>query len=95
MSCPECVFVLDLILLAEAPETTEEDCLVRLSRGYFSRGSDTIILTFRSRDGTSGGSSCMHCHYGVAQWDFSWVLAEFSWPRYPGAEPATRKLSER
>jgi hypothetical protein len=27
------------------------------------------------------GTSCMHCHYQAAQWDFSWMLADQAWPQ--------------
>jgi hypothetical protein len=30
------------------------------------------------------GTSCVHCHYQVAQFDFSWVTADAAWPPNPG-----------
>lgn len=30
------------------------------------------------------GTSCIHCHYQAAQFDFSWVTADAAWPPNPG-----------
>jgi hypothetical protein len=27
------------------------------------------------------GTSCMHCHYQAAQYDFSWMLENQAWPQ--------------
>jgi hypothetical protein len=32
------------------------------------------------------GTSCMHCHYRVAQYDFSWMLADQAWPSAPASK---------
>jgi hypothetical protein len=38
------------------------------------------------------GTSCLHCHYQAAQFDFSWMLADQAWPNSPGSEGTTRAL---
>ncbi len=38
------------------------------------------------------GSSCLHCHYQAAQYDFSWMLADQAQPSLGGAEGTTKKL---
>jgi len=38
------------------------------------------------------GTSCLHCHYQSAQFDFSWMLADQAWPSAPGSEGTTKKL---
>lgn len=38
----------------------------------------------------SFGSSCLHCHYAAAQYDFSWMLADQAWPSSPGSEGTTK-----
>ncbi|HMC29507.1 MAG TPA: hypothetical protein VKL99_01635 [Candidatus Angelobacter sp.] len=32
------------------------------------------------------GTSCLHCHYQAAQYDFSWVLADAAWPSAPASQ---------
>jgi hypothetical protein len=32
------------------------------------------------------GTSCMHCHYRAAQYDFSWMLADQAWPSAPASQ---------
>jgi hypothetical protein len=32
------------------------------------------------------GTSCLHCHYAAAQYDFSWVMADAAWPSSPASQ---------
>jgi hypothetical protein len=32
------------------------------------------------------GTSCLHCHYAAAQYDFSWVMADAAWPSSPATQ---------
>jgi hypothetical protein len=32
------------------------------------------------------GTSCLHCHYQAAQYDFSWVMADAAWPPSQASE---------
>jgi len=36
------------------------------------------------------GTSCLHCHYAAAQYDFSWMLADQAWPSSPGSQGTTK-----
>jgi hypothetical protein len=41
------------------------------------------------------GTSCLHCHYQAAQYDFSWMLADQAWPSAPGSEGTTTALKKK
>ena len=38
------------------------------------------------------GTSCLHCHYAAAQYDFSWMLADQPYPATGGAHRGTTKV---
>jgi hypothetical protein len=42
----------------------------------------------------SFGTSCLHCHYQAAQFDFSWMLADQAWPSSAASEGTTRDLEK-
>ncbi len=52
MSCPECLFVLDLILLAEAPATPEEEAALDMLPKWTP---EELLERLRPRIGSSGG----------------------------------------
>jgi hypothetical protein len=39
------------------------------------------------------GTSCLHCHYQAAQYDFSWMLADQAWPSSPATQGTTKAVS--
>ena len=38
------------------------------------------------------GTSCLHCHYQAAQYDFSWMLADQAWPSSPASQGTTKSV---
>jgi hypothetical protein len=41
------------------------------------------------------GTSCLHCHYQAAQFDFSWMLADQAWPSSPASQGSTKALVKK
>ncbi|HEY3824680.1 MAG TPA: hypothetical protein VGL82_08980 [Bryobacteraceae bacterium] len=41
------------------------------------------------------GTSCLHCHYTSAQYDFSWMLADQAWPSAPGTTGTTKAVMKK
>jgi hypothetical protein len=41
------------------------------------------------------GTSCLHCHYTAAQYDFSWMLADQAWPSAPASEGTTKFVMKK
>jgi hypothetical protein len=70
---------------------TREDLYGQLDAQPADAVANTAMETFyqghaadkarNARDLSTLGTSCMHCHYQAAQWDFSWMLADQAWPQ--------------
>lgn len=41
------------------------------------------------------GTSCLHCHYQAAQYDFSWMLADQAWPSSPAEHGTTKAVAKK